>query len=498
MRFVSIYFTYLLTDAFSLKHPEWRGHAVAMTKLSHGRKIITAVNQLAEQQGIFPGKTLADARAILPDLRDHDEPDAAREKILEKLGQWSIRFSPEVGIDLPDGIYMDVTGCAHLWGGEKAYLEYIRERFTERGYEIRLAMADSYGMAWGLCRYGGQQMYCIQGFSPSAFLALPIAALRIEPEMLDAMHTLGLFEVKQLLSIPVHALKRRFGQLLVTRIQQSMGECRIWIKTIVIPKPFEVRLPCLEPIISRQGVEIAIHRLLDDLKGLLLQQQQGLRKIRFSAYAADGKVYTLLVQMGMATLNITHVFGLLALQLEQVKTEAGLELFTLFAEHTEAYNPTQEKIWETSTGINIERLSEWMDYIIMKFGRDSVQRYLPSEHHIPEKSVVNAADLKLSSALKWLQGPVRPIHLLDPPEKIEVTAPIPDYPPMMFRHKGQLHRIIRADGPERIEQEWWVARGRHRDYYAVEDEEGKRYWLFRSGHYDEAKTYTWYLHGYLV
>lgn len=498
MRFVSIWFPFLLTDAFARKYAQWSSQAVAMTRLSHGRKIITAVNGIAERQGILPGQSLADARAILPALIEQEEPEGAREKILEKLAQWCIRFSPEVGIDPPDGLYMEVTGCAHLWGGENAYLETIREKITKRGYEIRLAMADSYGMAWGLCRYGNQQMHIVHGSAPSSFLTLPVAALRLEQDMLESLRTLGLDEVKQLLSIPLRSLQKRFGQVLVKKIQQSLGEKQAWIKTIVIPEPFEVRLPCLEPIVTRQGAEIALQRLLDDLKKILLQQQLGMRRIRFSAHAADGKLYTLVVQMGMATLRTEHVLGLFKLQLEKIITDAGIELFTLFAEHVETYHPSQEKIWETSAGMQLDQLSEWMDYIMMKFGKEAVHRYLPSEHHLPEKSHTQAADLSQSVSSTWLQGPTRPILLLDPPEIIEVTAPIPDYPPMLFRYKGKLHRITRADGPERIEQEWWVARGRHRDYYAVEDEEGKRYWLFRSGHYDEAKTYTWYLHGYLV
>jgi protein ImuB len=134
----------------------------------------------------------------------------------------------------------------------------------------------------------------------------------------------------------------------------------------------------------------------------------------------------------------------------------------------------------------------------MNQGLQQIRRYLPDEHHLPEKSVKPALSLTEEPTIAWRTDPPRPLQLLSPPEQIEVTAPIPDYPPMLFRYKGKIHKIRKADGPERIEQEWWIARGRHRDYYYVEDEEGKRYWLFRSGHYDEAGSYKWFLHGFFA
>lgn len=124
----------------------------------------------------------------------------------------------------------------------------------------------------------------------------------------------------------------------------------------------------------------------------------------------------------------------------------------------------------------------------------SIRRYLPDAHYWPERSLRRASSLREKLSTGWRTAPLRPLQLLPVPERIEVTAPIPDYPPMLFRHKGKLHKVVRADGPERIEQEWWLQQGQHRDYYHVEDEEGQRYWVFRLGHYDD-KRCQWFLHG---
>jgi protein ImuB len=166
----------------------------------------------------------------------------------------------------------------------------------------------------------------------------------------------------------------------------------------------------------------------------------------------------------------------------------------------------QEKLWDISSTngsddqqLNLNKnLTELLDRLTAKFGEGHIKRFVPDQHYWPERSYKIAADINEQPSTEWHTPRPRPMQLLEKPELIEVTAPIPDYPPMNFRHKGILHKIIKADGPERIEQEWWLSDGEHRDYYYVEDEEGRRYWLFRLGHYDADKNYCWFLHGYFA
>ncbi len=164
----------------------------------------------------------------------------------------------------------------------------------------------------------------------------------------------------------------------------------------------------------------------------------------------------------------------------------------------EDHKPGQEVLFANSKGINDQDIAELLDRISGKNGTACVRRFLPSEHYWPERSFVEAKDINEQPASNWAIPRPRPLLLLPAPETIQVTAPIPDYPPMMFRYKGILHKVNRADGPERIEQEWWLQEGQHRDYYVVEDEDGRRYWIFRSGHYDAAKTHGWFMHGFFA
>ncbi len=197
------------------------------------------------------------------------------------------------------------------------------------------------------------------------------------------------------------------------------------------------------------------------------------------------------------THNVNHLFKLFEIKLPTIEPAMGIELFVLEAPMVEDHLPDQEKIWEGSVGLEDIRLSELLDRLANKVGVQAIHRYLPDEHFWPERSFKLTASLQEKATTTWREDKPRPLQLLSKPEPIEVTAPIPDYPPMLFRYKDKVHQVVKADGPERIEQEWWLQQGQHRDYYRVEDEEGNRYWLFRLGHYHD-ETFQWFLHGFFA
>ena len=176
----------------------------------------------------------------------------------------------------------------------------------------------------------------------------------------------------------------------------------------------------------------------------------------------------------------------------------GIELFTLDAMKVEDILTSQESFWTANSSFDTREISELLDRLESKFGKDIIHRYLPDEHHLPERSVKLATSFKEKPAIEWGTDKLRPVQLLNKPEPIEVMAPIPDYPPMNFRYNGKLHTVKKADACERIEAEWWLDGGLHRDYYRVEDEEGSRYWLFRLGGYASSKNPSWFIHGFFA
>ncbi len=497
-RFVSIWFRYLATDWFALRSPQLRDTAFVLTTPSHGRMIVTAANAIAEAQGVYKGLVLADARAIISGLEVLDDKPGLADKLLKRIAEWCIRFTPFAALDPPDGIILDVTGCSHLWGGDAPYLKEIVDRLKARGYHVRAAIADTIGAAWAVARFAKQSFIVSPNQQSEALSSLPPEALRLEADTIERLHKLGLCQIKNFLSMPRSALRRRFGNHIIQRLNQALGLEEEIIQPVQPVEPYHERLPCVEPIVTATGIEIAIKRLLEVLCTRLQQEQKGLRTACFKGYRIDGKIEQVDIATNRASCNVNHLFKLFEIKLPTIAPDLGIELFVLEAPKVEDHSPSQEKLWKAAGGLNDIGLAELLDRLAGKIGSNSIVRFLPAEHYLPERSFKQASSLQEQKTIEWRIDRPRPILLLATPECINVTAPIPDYPPMLFRYKGKLHKIIKADGPERIEQEWWRLEGQHRDYYAVEDEEGCRYWLFRSGHYNEEKTYQWFIHGFFV
>ncbi len=497
-RFISIWFRHLRTDWFVRKQPTLKDIAFVLVTAQHGRMVVTSANALAQTQGIHIGMSLADARTILPGLQVQDDQTALSEKLLKGLAGWCIRFTPAVSVDAPDGLLLDVTGCAHLWGGEAAYLADILKRIQHFGYNISIAMADTIGAAWAVARFGQNSMIVEKGRQQAALLGLPAAALRLEPAVAERLQKLGLRQVSSFINIPRPALRRRFGPQLLQRLHQAIGEEEENIQPLHPLVPYQERLPCMEPIASAKGIEIAIERLLEVLCKRLQQEQKGLRVAMLSCYRLDGKLVTASISTNRPSCSAAHLFKLFLLKIDTIEPALGIELFTLDALKVEDIKSVQEKLWNQQLGVDEVSLSELLDRIAGKLGENLIHNYVPDEHYWPERSFKVATAIDENPATAWKLNRPRPLQLLKRPEPIEVTAPIPDYPPMLFRYKNKIHKIRKADGPERIEQEWWLQQGQHRDYYYVEDEEGRRYWLFRLGHYDVAKTYQWFIHGFFT
>lgn len=497
-RFVTIWLPYLKTDWVTLRKKSLASVPLALTVMDHGRKLISAVNPVAEAQGIFTGMVLADAKALLHNLEVMDDDEHTAQKLLVRLAHWCIRFTPAVMLDAPAGLILDATGCTHLWHGEEKYITEIVNRLQSFGFHARASIAGTIGAAWAVTRFSKTIQVVESGKEMEALLPLPAAALRIDEITCAQLQKLGLRQVHHFIHMPRASLQRRFGEDCIHKIHYALGVEQEIREAIILPEPWQERLPCLEPIVTLTGIEIALQQLLQTLCDRLRKDGKGLRSGVLKGYRIDGKMVSLQVGTHKASHNETHLHKLFALQFENFEPGPGIELFTLDAPKVENTAAQQTQLWGGATGLHDDQLAELLDRLTTRFGEGRFHRYLPDEHYWPERSVRKATSLTEKANTRWTLDRPRPLQLLPQPEKIEVTAPIPDYPPMNFRHKGKLHKVMKADGPERIEQEWWLQSGEHRDYYSVEDEEGQRYWVFRSGHYKTEGKTSWFLHGYFA
>lgn len=494
-RYVSIAFPYLLTEYVARKQPEFRDKPFVLASRQHGRMVIDAVSATAAKKGICTGMVLADCKAIFPELEMLESEPGRIEKLLEALAEWCIFYTPFAAVDLPDGLILDSSGCTHLWGGEVAYLNHIQKKLGSYGYTIQTAIADTISTAWAVARFGSESIIN-PGQQREALQSLPPAALRLDTTILARLKKLGMRQIGSFINIPSSVLRRRFGPELPRRIARALGHEIEFVIPVKPIEPYQERLTSMEPIAAATGITIALKQLLETLCLRLEAEGLGLRQCIFKAFRVDGTVQQIEIGTGHPSRNTRHVFRLFEHKIAMLEPALGFELFVLEAPRVEPVTHEQAAIWNAASQNNM-KVAELLDRVTAKIGPGAVNRYLPTEHHWPERSVKQASPLWEKPATAWRTELPRPVHLLTTPEIIAVTAVLPDYPPILFRHKGTLYTVAKADGPERVEQEWWLLDGLYRDYYVVEDDKGARYWLFRSGPYDGEHP-KWFLHGYFA
>ncbi|MES2704900.1 MAG: DNA polymerase Y family protein [Bacteroidota bacterium] len=479
------------------RQPQLKDVPFVMAAPERGRIVIKAANAVAQQKGIDVDMVVADCRAVLPSLQVYDDKAELADKLLNGLAEWCLRYTPVIAIDKPGCLILNVSGCPHLWGGEKLYLNDIVTKLRGFGYDVRAAIADTIGAAWAVCHYGTVSPIVAPCHQQEVLLPLPPAALRLDAPALERLEKLGLYRIADFITMPRKALRRRFGEMILTRLDQALGCEFETLKPIHPAEPYQERLLSPEPIRTATGIEIALKQLLERLCRRLVNEEMGLRKCVFKCYRVDGIVQQVEIGTNRPSRNVMHLFKLFELKIATIAPALGIEVFTIDAPTVEAIAPAQDALWNFNEGGNGTAIGELLDRIAGKLGANTIHRYLPDEHYWPERAIKIASSLSEQPQADWETHKPRPIHLLRRPETIEVTVPMPDYPPMLFIYKGELHHISKADGPERIEQEWWLQHGVYRDYYCVEDNKGARYWLFRAGSYEQGNP-QWFIHGFFA
>lgn len=494
-RFAAIWFCYLTTDWMIRRRPALHDIPFVLAMPEHGRMIVKEVSAVAQKKGISPGMVVADCRAILPGIQVFDNMKECRGKLLHAIGEWCLRYTPVVAVDLPDGLILDISGCPHLWGGEQPYLENLVTELNKYGYYVKGAIADTVGIAWAVSRYGRERLTVVPHKEQSVLYDLPPSALRLESPTLERLTKLGFYRIRDFIHLPPRALSRRFDDQLLKRLDQALGQEPEAIQPIRPIQAYVESLPCLEPICTAVGIEVALVKLLEMLHIRLKKEGKGVRSCIFKGQRVDGDMQQITIATTHASKNVTHLFKLFSLQIERLKPDLGFELFMIESPVVEELFPDEKTLWGVERDDNENEISELLDRIAGKIGRPAICRYLPEARHWPERSFRATSSLKERPQIPW-PDQLRPIYLLPRPEQIQVTHSVSESF-MFFMYKGRIRKIQRMDGPERIECEWWIKKERPRDYYRAEDEEGERYWLFRYVLHDMSKS-EWFLHGFFA
>jgi protein ImuB len=468
---------------------------------------LTALDEVSERLGLKQGQGVAEARAMFPILDLHDEDEAADRTLLEAIADWCDRYTPLVSVDGRDGIFLDITGCAHLLGGEDALLKDVLGRLQQMGFDAKGAISSSPGLSWAACRFGSGGVIS-DDCSRSNLTPLPVAALRIPEAMVSGLQKLGLKRIGDLLHLPRAPLARRFGTMLLLRLDQALGanEEAISPRRPVAALSVERRLT--EPVQEEEQILLLTGQIAGSLKPGLEARGAGGRVFELVLFRVDGKVFRLKAGTSQPLRDPGRIAKLFSERLTAVQDSFdagyGFELLRLNVLQHEALKAVQDDFGGRQEDEVL--LADFIDRVSARLGTDCLLAASLKQSHMPERAEVfipaiagqaKTADLKSDRALR--QVLLRPLRLFRYPEPMEAfAATVPDGPPQRFRWRRVIHEVIRAEGPERISAEWWLDEPEEdeRDYFRLESELGRRFWVFRKGRYNGAKQApVWRVHG---
>lgn len=476
--------------------------------------IIVAVDDCAARSGLEPGLPLANARAICLDLHVCDEDKVADARTLNAVADWCDRFTPLVALDPPYGLFLDVTGCAHLFGGERAMIDMLCRALSHQGFTVNVAIAGTSVCARTMT-LAVEAAVVPEGGEAAAISSLPVYALGTTDEITSGLRRAGLKTIGDVVAREPYEITARFGAGFTALLKQALGQDDAPISP---RKPLpdyvaEKRFP--EPV----ATDVTIAATLDLLAHMLIvameRQGKGARRLEASFFRTDGVVFSIPLETSQPVTQVQTINRLFREKFEALADPLdpgfGFDLIRLSATHVEAVVSEQHDL-DTHSRDNRE-FAGLIDRISVRIGAKRVVVYRQQSTHIPERAVCAVPAQQFFGAATsepWAphdqsEPPLRPLRLLDVPEAIDVgLVTAPDGAPTRFIWRQAFHKIMRSEGPERIAMEWWKHEGQMltRDYFRVEDDAGLRFWLYRDGLYSETKAADgkpvppqWFMHG---
>jgi protein ImuB len=459
------------------------------------RRVIAAVDDAARAKRLRVGMTVAHAQSLIPDLMLMDATPDDDETALTQLGLWCTRYSPLVTPDPPAGVFIDIAGSAHLFKGEAALLEDLAARLTEAKFSAKLSVADTPGCAWAMARFGTDKIVP-PGRMSDALGPLPVAALRLPAHTIESLNDVGIERIAQLASKPRSSLQTRFGGDLLLRFDQALGTTKEALTSLQPPEVPFATLSFVDPISTLENLQVVIKKLCEILTRDLELRGLGARRLDLVFLRVDNITQAVRIGTSRPNRDQKHLGKLLEERLVLVDPGFGIERATLTASWVEALSERQTIGRHVSDdGIDAD-IGPLIDSLRTRLGHDRVYRLAPVESEIPERAFKRITPVAAANGLSWPDDLPRPARLLIPPELVTAVAQIPDSPPIFFVWRKVRHRVVKADGPERILGEWWVSDkdlNVQRDYYRVECAGGERFWLFRDAPTDAGGR--WWLHG---
>jgi protein ImuB len=488
--------------------------AIVVAKQNNALQIY-AMDDAAARLGLEIGQPLANARAICPQITVFDADPAADAKTLNDIADWCDRFTPLVALDPPHGLFLDITGCAHLFGGEANLLQTICGALTRQGFAVSAGIAAT-SVCARTVRSHLHGRIVRSGEEASAVRPLPLFALGADDAIVRGLRRAGLKTIGDVATRERHEITARFGAAFTTLLEQALGQSDAPISPRKPLPDYIVEKRFAEPVATEDVISATLSGLAEMLVAAMDKQGKGARRLEASFFRTDGAVRAISVDTGLPVTRSVIIDRLFRERLDALRDPLdpgfGFDLIRLSASRTEIVAQQQRDL-DAHVHDNDE-LAALIDRIAARIGGKRVVVHLPEDTHIPERAVLAVSaqhHLGAATQAAWParaegEPPLRPLRLFEKPEPIKVPfAMVPDGPPPRFTWRRANHVVVRVEGPERVAMEWWKqgAATLTRDYFRVEDEAGLRFWIFRDGLYGqelagedgEQKPANWFVHG---
>lgn len=463
---------------------------------------LVAINAEAQAQGLQRGMSVTQARARVPELVVAPVDPVADAKLLGHLAEACERFTPLVALDGGDGLILDVTGCAHLFGGEMALHERVCKHMERKSLTSRAVIAGTPDAAHVLARYGTAPII-VSGGEEKAVSHLSVSALECGADISTALTRAGLKTIGALAERPSQLLVARFGTALTSKLNRVLGRENIRITPLRPAPELVVESQFAEPLLDMPNLHRALEYLCTDICVDLEKRAMGGRAFEITIFRSDGAIRRVGIETGQPQRDAKSLFRLISLRMHTLADPLdpgfGFDALRLAVLRHEKLAQEQRQLdGKIDDATAVDAL---VDRLAARFGRNHVIRFVARDSHDPLREAVMQPAME-APASRWStaekgEAPARPLHLFNPAQPIEAMAQVPDGPPRRFRWRKVLHEVTTAEGPERISPEWWRATAQtSRDYYNVEDIEGRRFWIYREGHFGEGdKAPRWFVHG---
>ncbi len=459
---------------------------------------VAALDARAERLKLRVGLGVAEARAMHPAIEIIElEPDADK-AMLEALADWCDRYTPLVAVDGVDGLFLDITGCAHLFGGERTMLDDVLARLCQQGFDARGAVASTPGAAWAAARHANGQIV-ETGEEADLIAPLPLSALRLDGAIVTNLESVGLRVAGALMAAPRAPLVRRFGKSVTLRLDQALGQVREPVSPRLTPPLLSVERRFFDPISLLSDIEDLTPALARQLRSELERREEGARHLELQLFRVDGEVARVPVLSSQPLRDPKLIGRLFREKLGAVVIDPGygFDLVRLAVLAAAPFDAAQARLDATEPDRGSD-MALFADRVRARFGAHAINRVQTMASHLPERAAPFCPASAMQAAAP-MPDRERPLRLFEHAEAVDVTAAeIPDGPPGRFRWRNVSYAVVGAEGPERIEPEWWRAAGseRARDYFRIEDDTGRRFWLYREGLYGaQDAAPRWYMQG---